>query len=425
MSTNKKILIGAGILTLIIVIVGFVLVLSHKKTVVVTNSPSGSPFGTGGTGGSTLNTSVGALDVTGVGAQVKTVGQLSEISATPVSGATFVSQSATTSARSVAFIERATGHLFAADLGSGAITRLTNDTLPKIQKVVWGNGGINALVQSLEDGSGAIDTSFIQATHILSATSTATSTNTGTSPTLLPLQTFELQPNILALAISPKGDQIFYMLHSLLGGTAFVSDEKGDNAVAVAQFGTDEWNAAWGSANVVYLTSKPSNGSAGFLYSINIKNKTTTLLIGNVLGLSTLPSPLGDKILYTSIIGSNTKMYIYDVKSNTSSVPLDIATLVEKCAWTQDESAAYCGVPRTLSGDAPDDWYQGTASFGDDIWRVNLNNGSVTKVATLTTSADASGGTIDVVNPVVSTDGNTMIFMNKKDLSLWAVNLNK
>lgn len=81
----------------------------------------------------------------------------------------------------------------------------------------------------------------------------------------------------------------------------------------------------------------------------------------------------------------------------------------------------YCAVPQDIAfGDYPDAWYQGLISFTDDFWRINTKTGETRLLARLNELSDES---IDVTNPVLSTNEDYLIFNNKKDLSLWGLKL--
>ena len=57
------------------------------------------------------------------------------------------------------------------------------------------------------------------------------------------------------------------------------------------------------------------------------------------------------------------------------TLPLPVATIADKCVWTADDSAIYCGIPVNPSAglNYPDDWYQGAVSFSDRIWRIQVS----------------------------------------------------
>jgi hypothetical protein len=59
-------------------------------------------------------------------------------------------------------------------------------------------------------------------------------------------------------------------------------------------------------------------------------------------------------------------------------------------------------------------------SFSDDIWVIDLAMGSANVIAT---PVETAGEEIDFINPMLSPDEHYLIFMNKKDSSLWSLRL--
>ncbi|NIS22997.1 hypothetical protein GWO43_02895, partial [candidate division KSB1 bacterium] len=70
----------------------------------------------------------------------------------------------------------------------------------------------------------------------------------------------------------------------------------------------------------------------------------------------------------------------------------------------------------------PDDWYQGTVSFADDLWRIDAANGNTERVAQL---VGADGVGIDAVDPLLGPDERMLFFINKKDGTPWRVLLER
>ena len=99
-------------------------------------------------------------------------------------------------------------------------------------------------------------------------------------------------------------------------------------------------------------------------------------------------------------------------------------TLSDKCAWSKiKKDELFCGVPTEIP-DAiyPDDWYKGSISFIDQIWHVNATTGEVHLLANLT---QLSNKAIDVIDLALDPKENTLYFINKEDLNLWALDLNQ
>jgi len=82
--------------------------------------------------------------------------------------------------------------------------------------------------------------------------------------------------------------------------------------------------------------------------------------------------------------------------------------------------SVYCGVPTNLSGNLPDDWYQGVTVFTDRLWRIDLNE----HVATLVLDPVQIGKvSVDAVNLTVDPNEDMLIFMDKHSGALYAYDL--
>jgi hypothetical protein len=103
-------------------------------------------------------------------------------------------------------------------------------------------------------------------------------------------------------------------------------------------------------------------------------------------------------------------------------IALPVATITDKCVWTTDDSAIYCGVPvdPPTSYNYPDDWYQGAMSFSDRIWKIQVAGRYAQFVLDFTKEnkipLDAEALAVDPLT-------TTLVFINKNDGSLWKYSL--
>ncbi len=65
-------------------------------------------------------------------------------------------------------------------------------------------------------------------------------------------------------------------------------------------------------------------------------------------------------------------------------------------------------------------WYQGKVFFSDSIETINTKTLESKTVLDLQSE---SGGAIDATNLKLSSDENYLLFMNKRDLSLWGLRI--
>ncbi|MFZ1019925.1 MAG: hypothetical protein WAN61_02985, partial [Minisyncoccia bacterium] len=72
-------------------------------------------------------------------------------------------------------------------------------------------------------------------------------------------------------------------------------------------------------------------------------------------------------------------------------------------------------------GQYPDSWYQGTVSFSDQFWKIDLTTGNTTMLVdpiTITGNQE-----IDGIKLALDDGENYLFFVNKKDSYLWELSL--
>ena len=68
----------------------------------------------------------------------------------------------------------------------------------------------------------------------------------------------------------------------------------------------------------------------------------------------------------------------------------------------------------------PDDWYKGKVSFNDSIWKINTTTGLVEMFYNFNRN---KFGSFDLIDLSLTEGDEFMLFKNKKDLTLWSLNL--
>ena len=148
-------------------------------------------------------------------------------------------------------------------------------------------------------------------------------------------------------------------------------------------------------------------------YFFDTNNGNMKKILGGVRGLTTLANNDMTKVLFSE----NLKMQVYDVKENKSSNLL--RTLAEKCVWSVGGASVYCGVPiHPEDTHYPDAWYKGQVSFSDNIWKIDMEN-----IFSESLTSDYSDIELDVIKPALSLSDDYLVFINKKDSSLWSLTL--
>jgi hypothetical protein len=297
----------------------------------------------------------------------------------------------------VRYIDRQSGNVYSYLALTRKLTRVSNKTLPGIQEASWLPDGSTAFVRFLanSDGTSHIDTYALPFNG-----------NGG----------YFLQQD-LAQATVLGQNAVFELTTGTDNSIGSVSSADGSTVSNVFTSPLTSIVARAAGAGLIAVT-KASSSLDG--YAFGISNGSFTPILGPLKGLTVLPSPSGQIILYSYTDSSALHMATLDLTSGTVT-NLPLATLAEKCVWTSDSTALYCGVPTSFSGNIPDDWYQGAVSFTDRIWRIDLT----TRLATLVVDPTAANGkvSIDAVNLTIDPNSQVLVFRNKKDSSLWAYSL--
>lgn len=299
----------------------------------------------------------------------------------------------------VRFIERASGNVYAFRVHDRVLTRISNRTIPGVQEASWTADGSRAFARYLTratDGAEHIDTYALLAEggdgyFLEQDLDTVT---TGASST------------------------VFTLLSGSSGSTGTLSAADGTNVRTLFTSGLARLQARFSGSDII-ATTNASSGLDGYAFLVSRANGSFTRLLGPLRGLATLPSPDGSLVLYSYTDRGKLATQVLDVTEHTA-IPLPLGTFAEKCAWIPNERALYCAIPTALSGNLPDDWYQGAYASSDRIWRIDLN----TRLSTLIIDPKEVGEVdIDAVSLALDPTADVLIFTNKRDGSLWSYDL--
>lgn len=326
--------------------------------------------------------------------------KLFKIESSPVAGFVALTRGSTTSIR---YAERATGHISEAKLPEIEKKRLTNETLPKIYEAYFRPDGTAVLYRTLHDGDSVKNMSLA----LTAPRATSTEEFWKITMTLLrgTLDSFSVG----------RGDTLFYVIddsHAVVSSTF-----AGTGVKTLASGPISPWRTApWGTSALIF--SKPSSRLPGYAYTF--AGSSLTKVLGPLNGLVVTPNPAGTHLLYSYVSGNTTSLAIATGSGTRSD--FTPATLADKCVGSSAERGVfYCGAPQGgISESEPDNWYQGKTSFSDEVWRFDAG----TEGAELILSPESSFGiSLDIMKPALSPDERYLVFINKKDLSLWAIRL--
>jgi hypothetical protein len=336
--------------------------------------------------------------------------KLRQISTTPIAG---VGASSTASSSLVRYMDRGTGHVYEVDSLLPEAKKLSNTTLPKIYEAYW-NKNLNALVlRYLRNETDTITNFYAE----------VRSTGTSTTETPFEVKGRFLVPDIQQVAISPMGNRIFTWNIENSRGVGYVSGFDETAKVKVADTPMTQVVLDWPETNTVTIQTKASSGLIGYLYSIDIRNGVMNKVLGDVRGLVGKVSKDGLKVFYSSSNSNSIKTYYSDIKTGVNQEVI-FKTLADKCVWsTLRKNEVYCAVPTEIaSGSYPDDWYSGKISFIDQIWHLDTTTGEVHLLANL---LNLSNKLMDATDLILDPKEDFLYFTNKRDLTLWSLDLNQ
>ena len=333
---------------------------------------------------------------------------LFRLSEAPVAGAGIFTRS---NRAVVRYVDRATGHIYEMVLPGATSTplervKITNTTMPKIYEAYFRPDGTAVLLRSLKS-----DTDIIENMSLTLTPPTSTST---------PLYTMAaavLRGDIGSVAVGTN-NALYY---SLQDSPSIVSSAfNGSGLKTILSSAFTDWRLATGGNNLIVYT-KASTNVAGFAYILNPANGALTKLLGPLNGLAAIPDASGTRIVYSYNERGKPKAFAKNVRSEANLEILPV-TLAEKCVWSMElPNLLYCATPiNGISAGEPDNWYQGRTLYSDQFWVFDTD----AEIAQILIEPKASHGLdLDVVEPKLSPAEDYLIFMNKRDSSLWALKL--
>lgn len=317
------------------------------------------------------------------------------------------------------YVAIATGNIYQTYVDTISEKKFTDTVIPIVPEAFFGNNGGTVIMRYLKTDNKTIAT-FTGALpkEVLGGD---TIINQGElSGSFLP-------ENISDMSVSPDSSQIFYLFNNTNNkAQGFTALAIGSNKTQVFDSGYTEWLSQWPNNNLITVTTKPSYATPGYMYSINPNKKDFKKVLGKINGLTTLTSPNGQLVLYTS---NNLSLNIYNIETGaTGSIP--IKTLPEKCVWGNNNDVLYCAVPKFVNTafQYPDSWYQGKILFSDDIWRIDVASGTGSKIldpllSELDSSFKENAEPIDGIKLALDKNEDTLFLINKVDSFLWGLKL--
>jgi len=283
------------------------------------------------------------------------------------------------------------------------ILTVSSRTIPKIHEALFGPEGSSIVFRYLSDDLETAESfafSFVPGASIENA-----------------LKGSFLPENLISITVDDQNGKLFYLQDFDGSASGSTSDPDGSNKKSIFSHPFSEWNTDFVSPTKILFTSKPSGFTPGYSYILNTQNNVFEKLVGGINGLTVLPNKTGDRFLFGEGNTKDMKISWRDSVTTTTQ-GTTLSTLPEKCAWSSNKDIVYCGVPvNPGAGAFPDVWYQGQTSFIDSIEKYNLSTGTKEIIG-------FPDEKVDLINPVISKDESYLYFINKRDGSVWVVELN-
>jgi len=297
---------------------------------------------------------------------------------------------------SVRYTERKNGHIYKMFMDTKVSEKISNGTIPSIYEAFF-NDIANTVIYRYVSSDNSIS-SFMA--------------------TLGESKGEFLTKDISDLSISPDKTKFFYLVENGNGVTGIIRTFSDNKMSIVFNYPFTEWLSQWANNKDIYLTTKASYSVNGSVFLLNTTNKTISKVFGGVKGLTTLVNSDGSSVLYSYTTGKGPELGVFDVAKHTTK-DLELYGLPEKCIWAKDNINVYCALPSVITGNQyPDYWYQGLVSFDDYFVKINTETGSTSTIANSTNETP-----IDGTHLFLSDDESMLFFTNKKDATLWELNL--
>lgn len=314
--------------------------------------------------------------------------KLSRITDFPV-----VSPSFSKDEKKVLYYKKAGGDLFSSDLDGKNQEKISNITIV---------GLIGALWSPLRDRTAVfyLDQETLKGFLHIGTSSVAT-----------------LPPDIKSFSWSPDGKSLAYTLFKDDRLNLVIADASGRNQKTVFSTPLREAALSWITGEKIAFATAPSGLAEGFIFTFSRSSGAFQRIAGPFFGLTSLWSPDGSRVLTasTDAAGKNLELLVRD-SSGKNLLSLGARTLPQKCAWNTS-TEIYCAIPQAIAPNAlwPDDYLRGEINTLDRLARLDLEKKEFTEVF--------AEGTFDVSDLRLSKDGNHLIFVDRRDGTLWSLKI--
>lgn len=339
------------------------------------------------------------------------------LSNTPVGG---YSASTTASTTIIRWIDRGRGNIYETNSETTDISTISNTIVPKILKSVW-NRDLTSFVATIQNENDTLSSVYAE----LRRRPFSTTTTESSTFAQYELKGRNIPQNLVGFATSPKKDRFLMLVNDSGTSYGYISTFDGSKLTKVFETPMTSITVEWPEENTIAVTNKANASQNGYLYFVNVKTGDWKKILGPERGLVTKVNSGAKFVLYSTVDyeGKGIKTKLLDVTKNTH-IDAPFRTIVNKCVWGNFYmDIVYCGIPpRFEDATYPDDWYIGKTSFVDKVWQLNAKTNEIKLVSDIISE---SKKIIDAIDLTLDNKDNYLLFTNKNDLSLWAIDLIK
>lgn len=357
-------------------------------------APAGEqPRARGGFGGGSGGVAPGAANPRPAAPPMPDLPSITEQKLIRLTDFSVVSPSLNPAENRVMFYKKDGGDLFSVGFQGGTPEKTAPVTVVGLTEAIWSGGRDRAAVFYLGDNSLK---GFL---HI------------GTSSIAV------LPSGIIGFSWSPDGKSLAYLVAKDGLANLVIADAAGRNPKTVFRTPVADAQITWVSPDKIAFITAASGLAEGFIFAYSRSTGAFTRIFGPVFGLQSQWSPDGSRLLLSRSDrgGKAVAAGAYDTAKKQYRA-LDVATLAEKCAWS-DAKELYCAVPRDIPATVllPDDYLRGEYNSSDRMVRLDADRGQTQDVF--------NEGAFDMSDILVTKDKKYLFFVNRIDGALWSLRL--
>lgn len=230
--------------------------------------------------------------------------------------------------------------------------------------------------------------------------------------------------NARVAAWSPNDYRVAYFTKKLSGSSLAVMDLKAQSPKpqVIMSFAADDLLVDWVSPSRLMVRERESALVGGMLAMVDIANKTIQVLRTDAKGAEMVWGAEEGLLFEAAPAGPGGSLSLMNLKGETTQT-FTFLTLPSKCSFYPTASSSQaspgedllCAIPRDAKGfglsQLPDDYRKGSLFTADDLFRIDLVDGTFTPVGA------AQNGDFDVISPSIR--NGILYFINRLDGKLY------